>query len=65
MVDWLDFWESVKHYAGHLIRVRHTLHAVSEVTRYCIEKLGFSYGLLGKFQTDSVDYKLEKSFAAS
>lgn len=34
---------------------RHTSHALVEVTRYCIEELGFSYVLLGKFQTDCLE----------
>lgn len=65
VIDWLDFWESLKHDAGHLTRethsaFRHTSHALVEVTRYCIEELGFSYVLLGKFQTDCLEDRFGK-----
>ncbi|XP_037521544.2 uncharacterized protein LOC119398800 [Rhipicephalus sanguineus] len=65
VIDWLEFWESLKHDAGHLTRethsaFRHTCHALVEVTRYCIEELGFSYVLLGKFQTDCLEDRFGK-----
>lgn len=60
IVDWLDYWQSLKHDAGQLTRethtaLRHTSHALVEVSAYCIEELGFKYVLLGKFQTDSLE----------
>lgn len=60
IVDWLDHWQSLKHDAGQLTRethmaLRHTSHALVEVSTYCIEELRFKYVLLGKFQTDSLE----------
>ncbi|KAH9378468.1 hypothetical protein HPB48_016552 [Haemaphysalis longicornis] len=60
IVDWLDYWQSLKHDAGQLTRethtaLHHTSHALVEVSAYCIEELGFKYVLLGKFQTDSLE----------
>lgn len=56
---------SLKRYAGHLARkthsaFRHTSHALVEVTCYCIKELGFSYVLLGKFQTNCPEDRFGK-----
>ncbi|KAM7300812.1 uncharacterized protein ISCGN_016397 [Ixodes scapularis] len=60
VVKWLDYWKSLKHDAGHLTNethnaLRHTSLALVQVSRYCIEELGFKYVLLGKFQSDCLE----------
>lgn len=59
-MQWLDYWESLKHDAGHLTRETHsafchTTHALHEITIYCLKELGMQYVLLGKFQTDCLE----------
>lgn len=55
VIDWRDFWQSLKHGARHLTCethsvFHHTCDALVEVTRTCTEELGFSYVLLGSFK---------------
>lgn len=64
-VDWLDVWSMQKIDTGLLSNETHsalrlTTHALIEVSRYCFEELGFSYVLLGKFQTDCLEDRFGK-----
>ncbi|KAH6947445.1 hypothetical protein HPB50_019034 [Hyalomma asiaticum] len=63
--EWLDYWASLKHDAGHLTKETHlafghTSHALHEISVYCLEELKFRYVLLGQFQTDSLEDRFEK-----
>lgn len=65
IVHWLDHWASLKHDNGRLTRethsaLSHTTRALHELAVYCLEELGFSYVLLGKFQTDSLEDRFGK-----
>lgn len=65
IVDWLHYWQSLKRDAGQLTRethtaLRHTSHALIEVSACCIEDPGFRYVLLGKFQTDSLEDRFDR-----
>ncbi|KAH9364495.1 hypothetical protein HPB48_018685 [Haemaphysalis longicornis] len=65
VVRWLDHWPSLKHGNGHLTRethsaFSHTTHALYELAKYCLEELRFTYVLLGKFQTDSLEDRFGK-----
>ncbi|XP_064470198.1 uncharacterized protein LOC135384947 [Ornithodoros turicata] len=60
VVEWLDEWQRQNLDSGRLTRETHqafrlTCYALTEVSRYCLEELGFTYVLLGKFQTDSLE----------
>ncbi|KAH7932894.1 hypothetical protein HPB49_004666 [Dermacentor silvarum] len=60
VVNWLDYWKSLKHDTGHFTHethnaLRHTSLALVEVTSYCLKELGFKYVLLGKFQSDCLE----------
>lgn len=66
-VDWLEVWRKQKQNTdtGFLADETHsalqlTTYALTEVCRYCIEELGFSCVLLGKFQTDCLDERFGK-----
>ncbi|MCP4120076.1 MAG: hypothetical protein GY737_32715 [Desulfobacteraceae bacterium] len=57
-VQFLDEWESsgdVGLSKETLFAVRHTLTALVEMSRFMVDKLGFNYILLGKFQSDSLE----------
>ncbi|KAL1414927.1 hypothetical protein MTO96_030018 [Rhipicephalus appendiculatus] len=63
--EWLDYWASLKHDAGHLTKETHlafghTSHALHEISLYCLQELKFRYVLLGKFQTDSLEDRFGK-----
>lgn len=63
--EWLDYWASLRHDAGHLTKETHmafghTSHALHEIALYCLEELGFRYVLLGKFQTDCLEDRFGK-----
>lgn len=57
---WLDAWDSVPGCGGKLTRetmraMKHTTHAMLEITNYCIHELNMRYILTGKFQTDNLE----------
>lgn len=61
--NWLDAWEKlpskeVKLTCETFTALKHTTHAITEITRYCISELNFKYIFTAKFQTD----KLESRF---
>ncbi|KAH6946847.1 hypothetical protein HPB50_015636 [Hyalomma asiaticum] len=63
--EWLDYWASLKHDAGHLTKETHlafghTSHALHEISVYCLDELKFRYVLLEKFQTDSLEDRFGK-----
>lgn len=65
VVHWLDHWASLKHDNGHLTRethsaFSHTTHALHELAIYCLKELRFTYVLLGKFQTYSLEDRFGK-----
>lgn len=64
-VSWLDAWKSRHAQTGTLTKETHlalrlTTYALIEVSRYCLEELGFRYVLLGKFQTDPLEARFGK-----
>lgn len=64
-LQWLDYWGSLVHDAGHLTRetrtaLCHTTHALHEIAVYCLEELGMQYVILGKFQTDCLEDRFGK-----
>ena len=60
---WLEVWDNIQATGGKLTRetftaLRHTTHAIIEITKYCTCVLNMRYILTAKFQTD----KLESRF---
>ena len=58
-LQWLDRWK-ITAAGGKLTRetftaLSHTTHALLEISDYCLNELGASYVLLGKFQTDALE----------
>lgn len=58
--NWLDAWEKIPSKEGKLSRetftaLKHTTHAISELTKYCITELNFKYILTAKLQTDKLE----------
>ena len=58
-LQWLDRWK-ITAASGKLTRetftaLSHTTHALLEISDYCLNELGASYVLLGKFQTDALE----------
>ncbi|CAN7977635.1 unnamed protein product, partial [Ixodes persulcatus] len=65
MVQWLDTWEAMVTDSGRLTNETHkalrlTCSTLVKVSIYCLRELGFSYVLLGKFQTDSLEARFGK-----
>ncbi|XP_040077591.1 uncharacterized protein LOC120849444 [Ixodes scapularis] len=65
MVQWLDTWEAMDTDSGRLTNETHkalrlTCSTLVKVSIYCLRELGFSYVLLGKFQTDSLEARFGK-----
>lgn len=63
--DWLEMWQSIKDGGGMLSRetytaLKHTTHAMIEMTNYCISELNMNYILPGKFQTDNLEARFGK-----
>lgn len=59
-LNWLERWERYKCDSGcftkdTLTALKHTTHAILELSSYLIKELGFSYVLTGKLQTDSLE----------
>ncbi|XP_065298429.1 uncharacterized protein [Dermacentor albipictus] len=65
LLAWLEEWKSKNLDSGTLTRethaaIDHTTYALVEFTKYCLEELKFSYVLLGKIQTDSLEERFGK-----
>lgn len=65
ILEWLDYWASLKHDAGHFtaethMALGHTSHALHDISLYCLQQVGFKYVLLGKFQMDSLEERFGK-----
>ena len=63
-LQWLDRWK-ITAAGGKLTRetftvLSHTTHALLEISDYCLNELGASYVLLGKFQTDALESRFER-----
>lgn len=63
--DWLEMWDSMKNSTGKLTKetfaaLKHTTHAMVELTSYCINELKLKYVLPGKFQTDNLEARFGK-----
>ena len=59
---WLSTWADVKEVGGKLTKetfgaLIHTTDALLEISEYCLQVLGAKYVLLGKFQTDSLEFR--------
>lgn len=59
-LTWLGRWDSLIENTGKLTKetfraLRHTTHAMLEISNYCINELKMSYILAGKFQTDNLE----------
>ena len=62
---WLQVWDENKATNGNLTRetftaLKHTTHAIIELTDYCISELKMDYILTGKFQTDNLEERFSK-----
>ncbi|MCP4486154.1 MAG: hypothetical protein GY820_02375 [Gammaproteobacteria bacterium] len=56
--DFLEKWEKLGQYGltkETFLAVRHTCKGLFFVAKYCLERLGFHYVLLGKFQSDPLE----------
>lgn len=63
--NWLDLWNSMTETSGKLTKetftaLRHTTHAIIEITNYCINELNLKYVLTGKLQTDQLEARFGK-----
>lgn len=63
--SWLDLWDGMTEASGKLTKetftaLRHTTHAIIEITNYCINELNLKYILTGKFQTDQLEARFGK-----
>ena len=63
--DWLELWDSMNYSTGKLTKetftaLKHTTHAMVELTKYCLHELKLKYILPGKFQTDNLEDRFGK-----
>lgn len=64
-ITWLDRWSRRGTTAGGLTKETHfalrlSTYSLIELSRYCLDELGFRYVLLGKFQTDCLEARFGK-----
>lgn len=64
-ISWLDRWSQRGTHAGGFTKEAHfalrlSTYSLIELSRYCLDELGFRYVLLGKFQTDCLEARFGK-----
>lgn len=67
IVQWLKRWQGMKQKPREgslsvetMTALQHTLVGLQDITRYLLEEKGFSYVLLGKFQTDHLEFRFSQ-----
>lgn len=64
--DWLQVWKNMKDIGGGMLSkeictaLKHTTHAMIQLTHYCKRELNMKYILPGKFQTDNLEARFSQ-----